>query len=99
MAVASLAFGHAHAHVFQMLKAYARIALFIIGLVAAMALFVFAFTAASVVVLVGLAGLALFGRPRVQWTVLRGQAFERDPSYRPRQPITIDHDPNDLAPR
>jgi hypothetical protein len=85
-----------------MLRAYVRLALLVAGLVGAVVLFAFAFTAAAVVVFVTLAVLALFGRrPNVQWWVVRegqGAQWDRPQQERvePKAPITIDHDPNDL---
>ena len=85
-----------------MLRAYARLALIVVGLIGAVILFAFAFTAAAVVLVITLAVLALFGsRQTVQWWVVRGDqrpvldrpAHERVP---PKEPITIDHDPNYL---
>lgn len=84
-----------------MLRAYARLALIVAGLIGAVILFAFAFTAAAVVLVVTLAVLALFGRrPNVQWWTMREQhqaPWDRPEHERvpPKEPIVIDHDPND----
>jgi hypothetical protein len=76
-----------------MLRIYLRVALFLVGLVAAIVLFAFAFTAAAIVTLIGLAVLLLFGRVRtIEWEAERRARTDAD--HRP--PLIIDHDPNDL---
>jgi len=91
-----------------MLSAYLRLSLVVAGLIGAAVLFVFAFTAAAVVVFVSLLVLALLGKPvKVDWWT-RGrptgqqdgsQPFDpRFPGQDTKQPVTIDHDPNDLPP-
>ena len=72
---------------------YLRLVLFLAGLVGAVILFAFAFTAAAIVVAVVILLLALFGRrPDVRWTIVRpGRA--RDAG----EPLIIDHDPNALS--
>jgi hypothetical protein len=82
-----------------MLRAYFRLVLFVAGLVGAVILFAFAFSAAAVVLFVVLGLLALFGRPpSMEWRVIRPQTPHRDGSP-DKAPLTIDHDPNDLPDR
>jgi hypothetical protein len=79
-----------------MLRAYFRLILFLAGVVGAVILFAFAFTAGAVVLFVVLVLLALFGRPaNFQWTIVRPQSPHREGSP-DKAPLTIDHDPNDL---
>lgn len=85
-----------------MLRAYLRIVLFVAGLIGAAILFAFAFSAAAVVLLVTLVMVALFGRPpNVQWWVVRDDRraawnHPRQDQTAHKEPLTIDHDPNDL---
>jgi hypothetical protein len=79
-----------------MLRAYLRLVLFIAGLVGAVILFAFAFTAGAIVLVVVLVVLALFGRSsNVQWWIVRPGSPHGDQAPR-HDPLTIDHDPNDL---
>ena len=81
-----------------MFGAYLRFALFIAGLIGAVILFAFAFTAAAVVVFIAFVILGLIGRPtRMNWWVVRSPPSSQrpnDPAH--KEPLTIDHDPNDL---
>jgi len=90
-----------------MLSAYLRLAMIVAGLIGATILFAFAFTAAAVVLFVALVVLALLGRPvKMNWWMRRpgtnpDDIFQRrNPFGRQdeprREPLTIDHDPNDL---
>jgi hypothetical protein len=81
-----------------MLHAYLRLMLFIAGLIGAGILAAFAFTAAAIVVFVTLVILAITGRrPNVSWTMQRRSTQYTEDQPR-REPLTIDHDPNDLPP-
>ncbi|MCB2108589.1 MAG: hypothetical protein KDE14_12860 [Rhodobacteraceae bacterium] len=75
-----------------LLAVYLRIALFVIGLVAAVVLFAFAFTGAAIILLVVLLLGAIFGRRSgtAVWV------FNRRSDQSWRRPPVIDHDPNDL---
>jgi disulfide bond formation protein DsbB len=74
---------------------YVRIALIILGFAAAAILFAFAFSVAAVVVLVLLLVGLLFGRkPGTKVWVWRSGSTSAAP-----QPLTIEHDPNDLPPK
>ncbi|TAL01810.1 MAG: hypothetical protein EPO08_08960 [Rhodospirillaceae bacterium] len=79
-----------------MLRAYFRLILFLAGVVGAVILFAFAFTAGAVVLFVIIVVLALFGRsPNLQWRVVHPRPPHREGSP-DKEPLTIDHDPNDL---
>ncbi len=81
-----------------MLGFYLRVVLFIVGLIGAAILFVFAFTAAAVVLAVVLLLLAIFGRkPQMEWTFVRSDGERQSRGNLGGGPI-IDHDPNDLPP-
>lgn len=81
-----------------MLGFYLRVVLFIVGLIGAAILFVFAFTAAAVVLAVGLLLLAIFGRkPQMEWTFVRSDGERQSRGNLGDGPI-IDHDPNALPP-
>ncbi len=81
-----------------MLQAYLRLMLFIAGLIGAAILAAFAFTAAAVVVFATIVILALTGRrPTVDWRIQRRSSTYGDDRPQQRgEPLTIDHDPNDL---
>ncbi|MDX2144766.1 MAG: hypothetical protein SFV19_15530 [Rhodospirillaceae bacterium] len=78
-----------------MIGAYLRLALIVVSLIAALALFLFAFTAAAIIAMVVALGVLIFGRKAAPgvW-VLRHASMGKDTQHRP--PVVIDHDPNDL---
>ena len=79
-----------------MFGAYLRFALFIAGLIGAVILFAFAFTAAAIVVAITVLLLLIFGKKQqVRWEFVR----RSDRVEAERSPLIIDHDPNDLPPR
>jgi hypothetical protein len=79
-----------------MFGAYLRFALFIAGLVGAVILFAFAFTAAAIVVVITVLLLLIFGKKnQVRWDFVRRTGAQQTE----RPPLIIDHDPNDLPPR
>ncbi len=81
-----------------MLGFYFRVVLFLVGLVGAVILFVFAFTAAAAIVAVTLLLLAIFGRkPQVEWTFVRSDGERQARGNLGDGPI-IDHDPHALPP-